>query len=80
MLDDARAATDWTSTANDVILSTTRHDSPTSRHGNVGTALMRAVLHTSFHTGEINSVRQILEHPEIPFVGSMVDKLKWHSD
>ena len=80
LLDDARAATDWTSTADDALLSTTHHDSPTSRHGNVGPALMRAVLHTWFHAWEINSVRQILGHPEIPFVGSMVDKLEWHSD
>ena len=79
MLDDARDATDWTSTADDALLSTTYHDSPTGRHGNVGTALMRAILHTWFHAGEINSVRQMLGHPEIPFVGSMVDKLEWRS-
>ena len=72
LLDDARATTDWTSTANDTLLSSTHHDSPTSRHGNIGTALMRAVLHTWFHAGEINSVRQILGHPEIPFVGSII--------
>ena len=77
LLGNARAATEWTSTADDALLSTTCRDSPVSRQGNVGTALMRAILHTWFHAGEINSVRQMLGHAEIPFVGTMVDKLEW---
>ena len=38
---------------------------------------MRAVLHTWFHTGEINAVRQMLGHAEIPFVGKMLGNLEW---
>ena len=44
----------------------------------VSTSLMRAVLHTWFHTGEINAIRQMLGHEEIGFVGPMIGKLEWH--
>ncbi len=44
---------------------------------NVGTALMRATLHTWFHTGEISAIRQMLGHPEIAFVGNMLGNLEW---
>jgi len=43
----------------------------------VGTFLMRAVLHTWFHTGELNAVRQLLGHPEIAFVGPFDGRLGW---
>jgi hypothetical protein len=43
----------------------------------VGTALLRATLHTWFHTGEINAVRQMLGHREIPYVGQMLGRLEW---
>ena len=46
---------------------------------NIGTAIMRAVLHTWFHTGEINAIRQMLGHPEISFVGQMIGNLEWRS-
>lgn len=77
LLSDAKAATEWTADAAAALLSTTREGSPLSRQGNVGTVLMRVILHTWFHTGEINAVRQMLGHAEIPFVGSMADKLEW---
>lgn len=47
------------------------------RGESIGTGVMRAVLHTWFHTGEINAVRQMLGHGEIGFVGQMVGKLEW---
>lgn len=31
----------------------------------------RAIFHTWFHAGEVNAVRQLLGHPEIPFVGDL---------
>ncbi len=40
---------------------------------------MRATLHTWFHAGEINAVRQMLGHAEIPFVGTMIGQLEWMS-
>jgi DinB superfamily len=46
----------------------------------VGTYLMRTVLHTWFHAGEVNAIRQMLGHPEIPFVGPMIGSLEWHPD
>ena len=72
-----RAATDdlgWVSAASDERMST-RY----ARLGgeSVGTFLMRAVLHTWFHTGEINAIRQLLGHPEIRFVGAFDGALDW---
>ena len=72
-----RTATDnlaWVSAASDERMST-RY----SRLGDesVGTFLMRAVLHTWFHTGEINAIRQLLGHPEIRFVGAFDGALDW---
>ena len=49
----------------------------TSRELNIGTTLMRAILHTWFHAGEINAARQMLGHPEIAFVGPMAGSLEW---
>ena len=48
-----------------------------TRGESVGTALMRATLHTWYHAGEINAVRQMLGHAEIGFVGQMVGRLEW---
>ncbi len=79
MLSDARAASEWTATADDALLSTVYRESAISREENVGTVLMRAILHTWFHAGEINAVRQMLGHAEIPYVGPMMGKLEWHS-
>ena len=72
-----RAATDdlgWVSAASDERMSQ-RY----ARLGDesVGTFLMRAILHTWFHTGEINAIRQLLGHPEIRFVGPFDGALGW---
>jgi hypothetical protein len=42
-----------------------------------GTFLMRAVMHTWFHCGELNAIRQLLGHPEISFVGPFNGALEW---
>lgn len=78
LLEDAKTSIDWIREANDALLSATRGS---DRHGeNVGTALMRAVLHTWFHAGEINAVRQMLGHPPIGFVGGMIGNLEWRGE
>lgn len=43
----------------------------------IGTGVMRAALHTWFHAGEINAIRQMLGHSEISFVGPMAGELEW---
>lgn len=76
LLKEAKVANDWIIRADDELLAHTQgaidHDE------NVGTALMRAVLHTWFHTGEINAIRQMLGHSAINFVGKLVGNLEWH--
>jgi hypothetical protein len=72
-----RTATDdlgWVRAASDERMST-RY--PRLDNEMVGTFLMRAVLHTWFHTGEINAIRQLLGHPEIRFVGAFDGALDW---
>ncbi len=78
LLGNAKDSIEWISGADDALLSTTRADAPGRE--NVGTQLMRVVLHTWFHTGEINAVRQMLGHAEIGFVGRMADELEWRSE
>lgn len=80
-LHDAKAANDWIAGADDALMCTVR-EGITSRTANesAGTYLMRDVLHTWFHTGEINAIRQMLGHPEIAFVGPyMIGNMEWHS-
>ena len=78
-LTQATALTEgWLLNADDALLSSKRDFGPLSDE-NLGTQLMRAVLHTWFHTGEINAVRQMLGHAEIPFVGQMMGNLEWRS-
>jgi hypothetical protein len=73
-LNSAKASISWADdTGSDVL----------SRSGgweSVGTALMRVVLHTWFHIGEINAIRQMLGHDEIVYVGEMKGKLEWRTD
>ena len=66
----------WLANIDDALLSSKR-DFGQASDENLGTQLMRAVLHTWFHTGEINAIRQMLGHAEIPFVGEMLGKLEW---
>ena len=44
---------------------------------NQGSLLMRAVLHTWAHGGEINAIRQMMGHSEIPFVMFMMGNMDW---
>lgn len=66
----------WLPTATDELLSSKRNFGPMSDE-NLGTQLMRAILHTWFHIGEINAMRQLLGHPEIDFVGNMRGRLEY---
>ncbi len=38
---------------------------------------MGATLHSWFHTGEVNAIRQLLGHPEIFFTGPLEGRLEW---
>ncbi len=81
MVGEARTACDWLGGANDKLLSTTREEHIASLGGqeSIGTALVRVTLHTWFHLGEINAMRQMLGHGEIPFVGQLIGNLEWRS-
>ncbi|MBI3457985.1 MAG: DinB family protein [Candidatus Rokubacteria bacterium] len=90
LLQDAKASIDWIANADEALLATSHGEILKSRlnpvlvslglhEENLGTALVRAILHTWFHTGEINAIRQMLGHPEIFFVGRLVGNLEWRS-
>ncbi len=79
MLDDAKRSIDWLGSAGDPLLSSSPAGYFLSSES-VGTNVMRAVLHTWFHTGEINAVRQMLGHAEIPFAGKLIGNLEWRSE
>ncbi|MCH8150337.1 MAG: DinB family protein [Planctomycetes bacterium] len=66
----------WLANVNDALLSSKRDFGPLSDE-NLGTQLMRAVLHTWFHIGEINAMRQMRGHDEIRFVGRMAGQLEY---
>ena len=80
LLRDAKAATEWTADADDTLLAATREGLRLSHQGNIGTVLMRVILHTWFHTGEINAIRQLLGHPEIGFIGDVRGQQEWRSE
>lgn len=75
LLRDARTSTAWVADAGDGRLSAPGRGGQGSE--NIGTSLLRAVLHTWFHLGEINAIRQVLGHPEVRFIGAMVGNLEW---
>ena len=80
MFADATARTEgWLPDVDDDLLSSKRDFGPLADE-TLGTQLMRAVLHTWFHTGEVNAVRQMLGHAEIPFVGRLIGNLEWRSE
>ena len=79
MLDDAKKSIDWLDSADDSLLSSSTAGYLLSSES-VGTNVMRVVLHTWFHTGEINAVRQLLGHAEISFAGKLIDNLEWRSE
>lgn len=64
----------WLAAASDEVMAATHRELGGE---SVGTFLMRAVLHTWFHTGELNAIRQLLGHPEIAFVGRFDGRLGW---
>ncbi len=85
---DAKASIDWIANADNSLMATVREEIVKSSattaqkdlgipNESVGTALMRAILHTWFHIGEINAIRQMLGHQEIFFVGRLVGNLEW---
>ena len=77
MFAKAKALTEaWLPEATDELLSSRRDFGPQASE-NLGTQLMRAVLHTWFHIGEINAMRPRLGHGEITFVGGMVGQLEY---
>ena len=73
-LNSAKASVSWIDDAGSDVLSRS------GGRENVGTALMRVVLHTWFHIGEINAIRQMLGHDEIVYVGEMKGRLEWRND
>jgi hypothetical protein len=42
-----------------------------------GICVMRTTYHYFFHAGEINATRQLLGHPEIPFIGLLRPQLQF---
>ena len=82
LLAQAQASIDWIDSPDDALLSGRREDHVASMGGQetVGTALMRVTLHTWFHTGEVNAVRQMLGHLEIEYVGQIAGSLEWRSE
>ena len=88
LFQEAKASIDWIAKADNALMATTREEiikaSATPAQielgipqESVGTALMRAILHTWFHIGEINAIRQMLGHSEIFFVGRLAGNLEW---
>lgn len=63
----------WIAAAGDARMSRRLDD----RDESAGTFLMRAILHTWFHCGEVNAIRQLLGHPEIAFVRPFEGMLEW---
>ncbi len=77
MFAKAKALTQtWLPDATDELLSSKRDFGPQASE-NLGTQLMRTVLHTWFHIGEINAMRQMRGHDEIRFVGRMAGQLEY---
>ena len=88
LLQEAKVSIEWIGRSADALLATAREEVVSASLSpalgdlgipkeSVGTALMRAVLHTWFHAGEINAIRQTLGHPEIFFVGRLIGNLEW---
>jgi hypothetical protein len=77
-LQDAKAFVErWLPSASDELLSRLPPDNVDGE--TVGTGLMRMILHTWFHAGEINAIRQMLGHAEITYVGRLLGNLEWRS-
>jgi hypothetical protein len=78
ILERAKEGIGWIADAGEDLLT---NGPPSRRSGErPGTRLMRALLYTWFHIGEINGIRQVLGHPEIGIVGKMAGNLEWRTD
>jgi hypothetical protein len=82
LLRDACEASKWLIDASDLLLSQAvwgREDDGPIRHRQetLGTSVIRGVLHSWYHTGEVNMIRQFLGHPEIPFIQFMAGNMEW---
>jgi hypothetical protein len=78
LLREAREATAWLATADEALLASTVNAADASRTiaiEPIGKNVVRAVLHTFTHSGEVLAIRQMLGHPEIGFM-KMAD-LPW---
>ena len=78
LLRQSREATSWLATADDALLASTvnaRDAARTIAREPIGKNVMRAVLHTFTHGGELLAIRQMLGHPEIAFMD--MAKLPW---
>jgi hypothetical protein len=84
LLHEARELSRWLIGVDDALMSTVQWGTD-SRDGGVvrtgqetlGTSAIRNTLHTLFHTGEINAIRQMLGHPEILFIMMMEGNMEW---
>ena len=89
LLEEAVGSINWIASADDAFMSSTREERAFGDGslfqragllgGNVGAALMRVILYTWFHIGEVNAIRQMLGHAEIAYVGKDRGKLEWRS-
>jgi hypothetical protein len=71
LLDEARTASDWLASADAALLASTVNakDAFARIAGEpLGKNVVRNVLHTFTHSGEVLAVRQILGHSEVPFL------------
>jgi hypothetical protein len=76
VLHAAQASIDWIAKADEELMAR-----PAGAHDaeeNIGTRIMRGALHSWFHIGEINAIRQLQGYPPISFVGRMAGQLEWH--
>jgi hypothetical protein len=87
LLRDTTEVTKWLIDVDDDVMSTIQWGNDPRDGGVVkgvpetlGTSAIRNTLHTWFHIGEINAVRQMLGHEEILFIIMMSGNLEWLPD
>jgi hypothetical protein len=83
LLHEARKLTRWVITADAALMATAvwgsdKRDGLVRNPGEtIGSYLIRNSLHTWYHIGEVNMIRQLLGHPEIPFITLMPGNMEW---
>ena len=87
LLDDATEMSKWLVGVDNSIMETVQWGTDPRDSGVVrdipetlGTSAIRNALHSWFHIGEINAVRQMLGHPEILFIIMMGGNMEWQSE